>query len=119
MVQDKTDIGRYLYQLRMQKRLSLAKVSIHIGINPMALSEIEHGIRLPSDDITRNISNFYDIDENILFKLIDKVPLGAKEELEQSPVLQKTLLEIKRSNMCRKLKDELYTEMYEKVLNLR
>jgi len=96
MIQGKMGIGKYLFELRLQNRLSLAKVSIHVGINPMALSEIERGVRIPNDKLLRNIANFFNVDENILFNLVGKVPLGAKEELEQSPVLQKTLLEIKK-----------------------
>ncbi len=105
--------GDYLLDLRNEKGLSLAKVCKILEISANYLSEIERGLKVPSDHLIRQLADFYDIDEASLFERFGKVPLTVREALENSKSLRKTISEISSSKkLTEEQKQELYDELY-------
>ena len=106
------EAGEYLHKKRDKKGVSLANVAENVGCSPSYLSEIERGLKLPGDVLISRIARYYDIDEPDLFRRYGKVPLSAIEEVENNPVLQKTLLEISRN---KDLTEEKKQDYYDKI----
>ena len=110
--------ARYLQDTRRAIGVTLTNTAKNLGISHPYLSEIEKGIKVPSDQLIRAIAHLYEIDEDDLFRRYGKVPILAREELENRPILQKTLSEIKTNKkLTDEEKDELYDKMYRLYVN--
>ena len=110
--------ARYLKETRLATNETLTSTAKKLGISHPYLSEIEKGIKVPSDQLIRAIAKLYNIDEDDLFHRYGKVPILAREELENRPILQKTLSEIKTNKkLTDEEKDELYDKMYKLYVN--
>lgn len=108
------DAGQHLRQLRGKR--TLATVCNELGVSTAYLSDIERG-KMPSDRMMGVLAKFYEIDEDELFKLWGKVPILAKDEIENNPTLQRTLREISRNTkLTDTKKEELYDEIYKTYL---
>ena len=92
----------------------MVKVSKVIGISANFLSEIERGIKSPSDLLIREIANFYQIDEDIIFDKMNRVPLRARNILERNKDLQKALSNIEKSDNA----DEIIGELISNINNI-
>jgi transcriptional regulator with XRE-family HTH domain len=103
-------IGNLVAKLRAQSGLSMAQLSVRVGINPIYLSQVERGVRLPSDDIIRNLAEFFKLDENDLFDMAGRVPLAVREELEKQSMLQNLLKEMAKVKLDEQKKQEIYQE---------
>jgi transcriptional regulator with XRE-family HTH domain len=109
------NLGEFLLEIRTEKDLSLAQVCKPVGplgISTNYLSEIERGLKVPSDHIIREVAAVYGIDEAEIFYILDKVPLAAKEELERNKTLQRVLNEVSKSSLSDEQKTEVYEVMY-------
>ncbi|WP_206812620.1 helix-turn-helix domain-containing protein [Paradesulfitobacterium ferrireducens] len=106
-------LGQYLFELRLRRDLSLAQVSCKVGTNASYLSEIEHGRKMPDDNLMRELAEFYGLDENNLFEMVGKVPLSVREELESNVLLQRILKEIAGMSFNSETKQELYLKFYQ------
>ncbi|SFH22668.1 Helix-turn-helix [Desulfotomaculum arcticum] len=108
------EAGELLQEKRAEKGCSLAQVGEIVGCSPTYLSEIERGLKLPSDILISKLARFYEMDETELFHKYRKIPLPAIEELEKNTALQKTLLEInKNKNLTEEQKHKLYDKLYD------
>lgn len=105
--------GAYLKQLRNDRQLSLSALGEHLGVSSAYLSNIESGVKSMSDYFARQVADFFEIEENILFELLGRVPLLAKEELVGDSNLQKLLTEIRIDpRFDDERKQKLYDQMY-------
>lgn len=111
-------LGQYLSELRLRRDLSLAKVSSKVGTNTSYLSEIEHGRKMPDDNLMSELAKFYGLDENNLFEMVGKVPLSAREELESNVLLQRILKEIAGTTFNSETKHDLYVKFYQEFRKL-
>ena len=107
------EAGEYLQKKRNDLGFSLMHVGEIVGCSPSYLSELERGLKLPSDILISKFARFYKIDESDLFGRYGKVPLSAIEEVEKYPGLQKTLLEINRDKgLSEEEKHAFYDKIY-------
>ncbi len=104
------EIGNLVKKLRTQNGLSMAQLAVRVGINPIYLSQVERGVRLPSDEIIQNIADFFNLDENDLFDMAGRVPLVVREELEKQSMLQNLLKEMINVKLDEQKKQEIYQE---------
>ena len=109
------EIGRYVNELRTRSNMSLAQLSARLGVNPSYLWEVERGIKIPSDEFIRNLSQFYNLDENSIFESLGKVPLIAREELEENVLLQEILKQIGQAKFSPQKKVEIYRKFYQMI----
>ena len=86
--------GNYLYRLRCKYELRLIDVADGIGISVNYLSEIENGKRVPRDEFIRKFSEYYGIDEVILFDKFGRVSLSVVEELRKDVGLHRKVWEL-------------------------
>lgn len=107
--------GTHLKQLRLEKKLSLVVLGEKLGVSAAYLSNIEQGVKTMSDHFIRQIADFYSIDETIIFELMNRVPLLAREQLDESNNLQSLLVEIKRN---KKLTDEKKQKIFDQMYKL-
>lgn len=107
-----SEIGRYIHDCRVRRKLSLQHLSVRLGVNPSYLREIELGERLPDDEFIRSLSENCELDENYIFNSLGKVPLIAREELERQSLLQEILKEIGMSKLSEEQKEEIYRQFY-------
>jgi transcriptional regulator with XRE-family HTH domain len=107
--------GAYLKQLRTDNDLSLADLGKKLGVSAAYLSNIEQGVKSMSDHFIRQISDYYEIDETCLFELLGRVPLLAREQLDEANSLQDLLVEIKRD---KKLTDEKKQKLFDQMYKL-
>lgn len=111
--------GRYLMDIRTGLNKTITSAAKSIGISTAYLSEIEKGLKVPSDILIRAISEFYNIDEDTLFRKFDKIPLFAREEFKKQGNLQSVLSDISRKNIPETHKQRLYdsiTKLYREFL---
>lgn len=107
--------GAYLRQLRNDANLSLSDMGLKLGFSKAYLSNIEQGVKTMSDHFIRQIADFYNIDENIIYDLLGRVPLLAREQLDEDSNLQQLLSEIKRD---KKLTDEKKQKLFQQMYRL-
>lgn len=106
------ELGQYLLSLRSERNVSLAKIGAVLEVSANYLSEIERGRKTPSDSLIRGLANYFQIDEDILYKKLGRVPLGAMEELHESEELQSVLSEIKKNPKIKEGdKEKLYKQL--------
>lgn len=103
--------GEYLTKLRTEQDHSLSFVGKKVGVSSNYLSEIERGLKTPSDEVLREIAKYFNIPEQEIFEKIGRVPLQAREELEENEMLQRTLSQIRSSKMSESQKQKLYEEV--------
>lgn len=113
--------GDQLFKLRMSKGYSLSEVGKKVGISTNYVGELERGVKEPSDEVVRKLANVYGIPEEQFFNVLNRVPLGIKEEVETSPELKKLISEIaSNKELAEDTKENLYRkvrEYYEKLLD--
>lgn len=107
-----SEIGNYINDYRVKKKLSIQQMSVRVGVNPSYLREVERGEKVPDDYFIRNLSVQFGLDENYIFMLLGKPPLIAREELDHNAILQETLMEIGTSSFSEQKKQELYQMFY-------
>jgi transcriptional regulator with XRE-family HTH domain len=107
--------GYYLKTLRLEHDLSLTKLGNKLGVSAAYLSNVETGAKPMSDHFIRQIADFYMLDENVLFELLGRVPLLAREQLDEDSNLQQLLSEIKRN---KKLTEEKKQQLFQQMYNL-
>ncbi|MEA5024569.1 hypothetical protein SDC9_20792 [bioreactor metagenome] len=112
------EFGEYLYQLRTKRGLSLLKLGAHLGTHAGYLSQVERGLVPPHDELVQGIAEFFGLDENDLYEMLQIVPLSVRQEIEQNVLLQRTLREINQS-FSQKRKQELYQEFYNVFQNAK
>jgi transcriptional regulator with XRE-family HTH domain len=119
-VPNKKIFGQYLFDLRMKYGLTLTELGKKIGISANYVGELERGKKEASDEVVRKIAVVYNTQEETLFAMMGRVPLGIKEETEHSPELQKLLSEIaKNKNLSEDAKKRIYQKVrkyYESLL---
>lgn len=106
------ETGDFLIKVRNEMGLSLDKVGERLGVSKNTLSVLERGLKVPSDRLIRQISDFYGIEEPVLFGMLGKVPLTAREELENNNTLQRILYDIGKSSLADEQKTAVYNAMY-------
>lgn len=113
MVETKpNDFGEFLFKLRMDAKLSLAQLGKSVGISANYAGELERGAKTPSDEVVRNLAKVYEIKEETLFSMLNRVPLAIKEEVESSEELKNLLTEISHNkNLSEETKEELYRKV--------
>lgn len=113
--------GKHLFELRMSAGWSLAELGKKVGISANYAGEIERASKEPSDEVVRKLAEVYGIEEEKFFGILNRVPLGLKEETETSPELGKLLSEISRNkNLTPETKEQLYKKVrgyYESLLD--
>lgn len=85
------EIGKYINDLRVKKKLSLAHLSVRVGVNPSYLREVELGKKIPDDQLIRNLAEYFDLDENYIFSCSGKVPLKVRKNFRNIPFYKKLL----------------------------
>lgn len=106
------EIGRYINEYRMSRKLSLQQMSVHVGVNPSYLRDVVRGEKIPDDQFIRNLTEYCGLDENYIYRCLGKAPLIAREELEKHILLQETLKAIGMSEFSEKKKEEIYQIFY-------
>ncbi|KLU65692.1 helix-turn-helix domain protein [Desulfosporosinus acididurans] len=100
------DTGQYLLSLRTEKGLTQPVVGKALGISSSYLSEIEKGVRMPSDELIEEFANYYGVNDNDLFQRYGKIPVIVRQEMREHPYLQDTLAELRRLRKKGKITDE-------------
>lgn len=107
--------GEYLTRLRNEKGLSQDELGKALGVTANFISLVERGMKPVSDQFIREVCKFYGISECDAFEMLGKVPLLAREELEENETLRRTLSKIRRN---KNLTDEQKQNIYDKIHEL-
>lgn len=96
---------------RELKNITIRELGKRLGISSTYYAEVERGEKIPSDHITRRISELLEIPEEELFFHFDKKPIlkGASLEIV---ALKKTIDEVRRSKLNEDRKQELYDKIH-------
>lgn len=86
--------GAELRKLRKKTGLSIFKVAKKVHISGNYLSLLERGANAPSNTVLFNLSEFYNVPPEQLFKLYGKVVPPTPEQLIKMPSLKKIITEI-------------------------
>jgi transcriptional regulator with XRE-family HTH domain len=114
----KHEFGRLIEELRVKRGLSRTRFAARIGINSTYLAQIEEGNRIPTDEMIRNFAKYFNVDEDKLFEIVGRVPLVAREELENQTLLQNVLKEIAKLKISEEKKQDIYKEFFRIVQSI-
>lgn len=116
----KVRIGELLRLKRVEKRQSLSEIAEKVGVSINYISEIEKGNKTnPSDDIIVRLAEIFNLDEDDLFDAFNKIPLSARNEIQEYPSLGKALSQLNNDEtMSREKKRQFYDKLvywYKKI----
>lgn len=116
----KVRIGELLRLKRVEKRQSLSEIAEKVGVSINYISEIEKGNKTnPSDDIIVRLAEIFNLDEDDLFDAFNKIPLSARNEIQEYPSLVKALSQLNNDEtMSREKKKQFYDKLvywYKKI----
>lgn len=107
------EFGERLKEEREKMGLSIRELAKEVGVSANYLSELERGMKSPSDKMVRDLADYFKVDETVGFAILGRVPLLAKEELEGNETIQHTLADIgKKKNVSDEQKQILYDRIY-------
>lgn len=106
--------GNFIKELRTQKKMTLAQVAEKLNVSSNYISQLERGVRRITDDMIRELSMIYEIDEDVLFRKSGRIPLRVMEEIQNNPMLQKALSFVSK----KKISDKKKREMEEEILRV-
>lgn len=109
------DAGQYLRKVREESKVSLSETARALGISKAYLSEIENGLKLPSDLLIRSLAKHYKIDEDDLFNRYGKIPMLAVEQLAEMPGFQNILSKIRRNKNLTEVQKQAISDTVEKI----
>lgn len=111
--------GQMLKDKRLSMNLSLSDVSLVVGMSLNYLSEIERGLKKPSDNLIEKISDYYGIDIDYLFCAFDKIPKIVRGKVNEKMFLTKAIREIEeRKDLREDRKQFIYDELYSALQEL-
>lgn len=103
-----TKAGELLERKRAKTGKSMSSVARELAITPGYLSEVENGLKEPSDELLRKMSEVYIIDEPELFLHYGKaLPLSVSEVISKYPKISKIFYDIKKKNLPPDEEDKL------------
>lgn len=86
--------GAQLREFRKKNALSVFKVGKAIGVSGSFISQIERGIRAPSDAVLISLASLYEVPRQSLFDLYRRLDNMSLDTLLANPALRKTLTQI-------------------------
>lgn len=111
------EAGARIKELRMAKegKPSVHKVARALHISGNYLSEIERGVKCPSDIILHSMAEYYGVDKVDLCSLYGKVVKENMEFIIANPTLHKTITNIATD---KRLTDEEREQIVDEMSNL-
>lgn len=88
------EAGNKLRELRNGRKLSIFKVAKEVGISGNYISQLERGLKCPSDEVLHSLARFYSIDKHELFSLYGRVCKEETDYILANPPFHKTLTQI-------------------------
>lgn len=76
--------GEYIRDLRNKKGKRLIDIAEVLGYTQMYLSEMERDKKEPSNDTIEKMAKVYNVDELILYKLLNRLPTSFNYEWENN-----------------------------------
>jgi transcriptional regulator with XRE-family HTH domain len=105
------DAGQHLKNLRGDR--SLNEIASVMGVSKGYLSEVERGIRLPSDHFLTRIAEEYGADPEDIFYRFGKMPILSFNVIAQNKMLRKTITDIgKRKGLTDEQRERLCDSIY-------
>ena len=86
--------GAKLQEIRKGTGLSIFKVGRAIGVSGGYISQIERGIRPPSDAVLIRLAELYSVEQKELFGLYEKLPDDEVNMIMQMPELRNLFTEL-------------------------
>lgn len=106
--------GLILTKFRARAGYTLEEAAEAIGTSASYLSEIENGIKNPSDKMLKKLAETYGVPEQVLFEKFGRLPDWMLIELGNNESLKQLLTEVKNSRILRTEQEK--QEVMEKVL---
>lgn len=95
--------GQKLKEIRKGTGLSIFKIGRRIGVSGGYISQIERGIRPPSDAVLCSLAEVYEVEKQTLFDLYRRVENEELSAYIDNPIARKTFAQISAN---KKLSDE-------------
>lgn len=86
--------GAKLQEIRKGTGLSIFKVGRAIGVSGGYISQIERGVRPPSDAVLIRLAELYSVEQKELFGLYEKLPDNEVNMIMQMPELRNLFTEL-------------------------
>jgi transcriptional regulator with XRE-family HTH domain len=80
-------VAKLLRRLRQEKGRSLRTAARDLGVDPSFLSRVESGTRSASEDLEVRISDYYDLDRDILDLAAGRAPADIVDIIRRHPEL--------------------------------
>lgn len=86
--------GAKLREIRKENALSIFKAGKAIGVSGSFISQIERGVRAPSDAVLISLAALYQVPTQSLFDLYNRLENTSLDTLLSHPALRKTFTQI-------------------------
>ena len=107
--------GSYLHDIRMENGYTLSDIANKIELTKQYLSYLERGKKDPSDSTIYKIANFYNINEQILFNLLGRIPHKLQEKLYENEYFNELIIYITENPCILKSKQEEFCIEFKKL----
>lgn len=105
------EFGPFIKDFRTKRDLTLSQVAEKLNISTNYVSQLERGIRRPTDELIRDFSRLYNVNEDRLFRMAGRIPLSTLEEMKQTPSLQKAFSYLNSHEIPNERKKKLEQEL--------
>ena len=113
--------GEYIKFERRRRSMTLQQVGDYVGVSANYVSEIERGLKPPSDQFITKFCEYTAVDSREIYSRLKRAPEYAIEELNKNIVAQELIIEIgKNKKLKQKDKERIYNQLlqwYKEVLD--
>jgi len=95
----------------MKRGWTIAQVAEKLNISINYVSQLERGLRRPTDDLIIEFARLYGVNEDSLFRKAGRLPLSVVKQILEQPDLQKAIAYVQKSRMSESKKKALEKEL--------
>lgn len=106
------EFGMYIRKLRENRGLTLAQVAERLDLSTNYVSQLERGLRKPTDRLVIEFSRLYKVDEDILFRKSGQIPLRVRKVINRNINLQKSLSFVDKSNLSQEIENQIMIKIH-------
>lgn len=103
--------GEYIKEVRTEKNISVREAGDRLGVSGNFISQLERGVKKASDEMVKKIAVVYELDEDILYRKLGRIPISVLEELKSNPSLQRAMSLVKTKNISEEKKRKMEEEL--------
>ncbi|MCA1025026.1 helix-turn-helix domain-containing protein [Cytobacillus kochii] len=112
---DNAEFGSFIRKLRLARGWTLLDCANRVGISTNYVSQLERGVRDPTESLIVKFATEYKIDEGILFRKASMISPDVRNVILRNDSLQKALSYIHKNNLSQKKEREIMDRLFQDI----